>query len=104
MARAPRPRGRSRVDHRRSASQRGYDGEWNKLARSYRREHPLCEHCLRGGRTTAASLVDHVIPIRGPHDPRRLDWGNLQSLCRSCHTLKTGRERGTDRDAGAGAD
>jgi 5-methylcytosine-specific restriction protein A len=94
MARAVRPRGERRADDRRSASQRGYTADWNRLARQHRQAHPLCADCLRQGLTTAAALVDHITPIRGPHDPGRLDPANLQSLCRRCHTIKTRAERG----------
>lgn len=100
MARRPRARARPRVDWRRSASERGYDNEWKKLARQFRREHPLCQHCEARGVVRPASLVDHRIPIRGPDDPRRLEWNNLQSLCRGCHAVKTAAETGAVRDAG----
>ena len=36
--------------------------------------------------------VDHIVPIRSGGDP----WNpeNLQVLCKSCHSEKTGKEKG----------
>lgn len=48
----------------------------------------LCQHCLKENKITYATLVDHIIPIL-------IDWSlrlsikNLQSLCDSCHAIKT---------------
>jgi len=44
----------------------------------------LCAECLRQGRTTAATCVDH---IRRHHGDAQLllDLNNLQSLCSACH-------------------
>jgi hypothetical protein len=36
--------------------------------------------------------ADHVVPITGRDDPRRLDLGNLQTLCDWCHRRKTMKE------------
>jgi hypothetical protein len=37
--------------------------------------------------------VDHVIPITGKDDLRRLDFDNTQSSCDSCHSAKTREEQ-----------
>ena len=53
---------------------------------------PFCRECARRGIRTYATDVDHVKDHKG-------DWalftdrGNLQSLCHSCHSRKTMRER-----------
>jgi 5-methylcytosine-specific restriction protein A len=48
---------------------------------------PLCQE-RRPACTRIASAVDHIIPHAG--DPARFwDPANLQSLCASCHSLKT---------------
>lgn len=45
---------------------------------------PLCVYCQQQGRTTLATVVDHVIPHRGD---RHLFWqGELQSLCVEHHS------------------
>ncbi len=83
--------------HRRGApedrpppSKRGYDRRWTRLRRWFLARHPLCAHCLADGRTTTATEVDHVQPLRD--GGARLDQTNLQALCKSCHSRKTARE------------
>ena len=57
---------------------------------------PLCRTCASRGRTTAATVADHIIPHRGDVT---LFWeGDLQSLCDvepfRCHSrLKQREER-----------
>ena len=69
----------------------GYGGDWQKARRMYLRRNPLCLNCLSKGKTTAATVVDHIIPHRGN---KTLFWdqGNWQSLCAPCHNAKTFRE------------
>ncbi len=71
-----------------TATQRGYDYAWRKLARTYIKAHPECAWC--GGR---GALVDHVVPLT--QGGARLDRANLQTLCRPCHAAKTRAERQT---------
>lgn len=54
---------------------------------------PLCAICLKVGRTTAATVADHIVPHKGDLD---LFWnGELQSLCASCHSKhKQAQEKG----------
>lgn len=74
-----------------SAHQRGYGATWRRLRRSYLQRNPLCVECLRQGRVTPATDVDHIIPrSRGGTD----DESNLQSMCHACHSRKTNREDG----------
>ena len=80
-------------DRRESAAQRGYGHRWRKLRDWYIKAHPLCEECLRQGRVTKATDVDHIIPHKG--DALLLfDVNNLQSLCHECHSRKTAGEDG----------
>lgn len=67
--------------------------EWRDLRRSYLDRHPLCAMCLKEGRYTIATIVDHIVPIR--QGGARLDTNNLQSLCHSCHTIKSNEEGST---------
>lgn len=55
------------------------------------RIEPLCRHCRERGIVKAAKEVDHIIPHKGDMD-LFLDIENTQSLCKSCHSTKTGRE------------
>jgi 5-methylcytosine-specific restriction protein A len=49
--------------------------------------------CLAEGRTTAATVADHIIPHRG--DPDLFWCGELQSLCATCHSrFKQSHESG----------
>lgn len=75
MSRRP-PRFRPRVQRsaqaldrdRGSSRERGYSAAWDRAARDYRREHPLCAYCAAGAfgpvRTSAATRVDHLYPQR----------------------------------------
>lgn len=67
-----------------TSSQRGYNYKWQKARERYLKEHPLCVYCEKNGRTTAARIVDHVVPHRGD---MVLFWdqANWQSLCKPCH-------------------
>ncbi len=80
-----------RVDDRKNASRRGYDARWQKERRRYLAEHPLCVSCRQKGFRVVATVVDHIIPHRGN---QTLMWdkaNNWQSLCKTCHDIKTGK-------------
>ena len=65
---------------------------WNSIRCRQLSTVPLCQSCMAESRVTDASTVDHVFPWRkiGNHAFTR----NLfQSLCVSCHSVKTGLER-----------
>jgi len=76
-----------------TAPQRGYDHRWRKLRNAKLAYDPLCEVCMAMGYTEPAQDVDHIQPFDGKHDPKRLEWANLQSICRECHARKTAGER-----------
>lgn len=78
-----------REDTRGTAASRGYDRRWRKLRRWYIARHPMCQQCDADGISSWAEDVDHIVPFDGKSDPKRLDAGNLQALCRSCHNRKT---------------
>ena len=79
--------------NRPSASKRGYNYRWVKYSHNYLSAHPLCVICEAKGKTTAATVVDHIVPHKGSQE---LFWdvSNHQSLCASCHGRKTAREDG----------
>lgn len=89
----PRQRERDEWDkqydeRRGTAASRGYDRRWYRLRNQFIAENPLCKECLEKGIVRAADEVDHIIPIKvAPH--LRLVKSNLQSLCKSCHAIKT---------------
>ncbi len=109
----PCPIHSKRAPGRRLNSHRlGYDAAWRRFREDFFTElwqlrvpraglcgcrHPSApetrdSECARRGRYHPAELVDHIIPITGPADPRRLDLANLQGLCHPCHNRKRQRE------------
>lgn len=74
-----------------TSTERGYDSRWRRVRKRKLRTDPLCEPCMKRDRTTAATEVDHITPLSS--GGARLEWSNLQSICRSCHAQKTARER-----------
>ena len=64
--------------------------QWRSLRNYYIQRNPLCEACQRRKKTTAGTVVDHIIAINmGGH---KTDLSNLQTLCTSCHNSKSGKE------------
>ena len=76
-----------------SASARGYNSRWRKARKHYLSLHPLCVLCKAEGKTTPATVVDHVKPHRGDEE---LFWdeGNWQAACKPHHDRKTASEDG----------
>jgi 5-methylcytosine-specific restriction enzyme A len=74
-----------------TAHSRGYTYRWGKARARHLQEQPLCAHCLKADKVTAAREVDHIKPHRGD---MTLFWDrdNWQSLCKSCHSRKTATE------------
>jgi 5-methylcytosine-specific restriction protein A len=54
---------------------------------------PCCEVCAKVGRTTPATVCDHITPVR--LGGAFWDTRNYQSLCRPCHQAKSATERTT---------
>lgn len=82
---------RAQVDKARPSSvKRGYGAAWKRLRLIVLRDSPLCIMCQRAGKYTASTEVDHI-----DGDVRNNSFGNLQTLCRSCHSSKTAREQGS---------
>lgn len=86
-----------------SAHQRGYTKDWSRAAKVYLAENPLCLHCYKLGRFTAATQVDHIRPHKGD---KELFWDvhNWQPLCHSCHSVKTNTQDKGKALPGVGAD
>lgn len=59
------------------------------------RDKYLCQPCLRKGRYTQATQVDHVESLAlGGTD----EASNLQAICDDCHKVKTQQENGNFRE------
>ena len=66
---------------------RSRGGTWTRTAKLHKACNPQCAHC--------GSIVDlqtdHIVPL---HRGGTNAWGNLQSLCASCHNIKTSKDLG----------
>lgn len=76
-----------------SAYSRGYNSDWQKARLMFLKRNPICVHCLEQGIYKQAKEVDHIVAHRGSRD---LFWdvSNWQSLCKTCHSVKTSKEDG----------
>jgi 5-methylcytosine-specific restriction protein A len=70
-----------------------YDSRaWRRRAALQYRLEPTCRHCRAKGIVSPAEIADHVIAHNG--DLKLFYEGELQSLCKQCHGIKTAREKG----------
>lgn len=86
-----------------TAQARGYDSVWARYSKAWRKRYPLCgmrldgvmspDHsaCVREGRVTEGTVVDHIIPFRGRPE-LKYDAKNHQTLCKADHDAKTATE------------
>ena len=65
---------------------------WRDTRAGVLRSQPLCVLCQAEGRVTAATEVDHVVPLVERFDLAFVRT-NLQPLCEPCHDAKSARER-----------
>ena len=75
-----------RVDRRRgSAKARGYTSAWARASKTNLINNPLCAYCKLDGRTTPATLTDHLYPHRRD---MALFWAKIfwVSSCQPCHS------------------
>jgi 5-methylcytosine-specific restriction protein A len=54
------------------------------------RDFPVCEECLKEGRTSPSQLVHHIRPwqlgrTEAEQEALMYDYDNLQCLCNDCH-------------------
>jgi 5-methylcytosine-specific restriction protein A len=64
---------------------------WQKARAAQLAKQPCCAQCTKSGRTTPATVADHITPVRLGGD--FWDSRNHQSLCRPCHQAKSASER-----------
>lgn len=63
---------------------------WRRIRFEHLAEEPLCRMCRQLGLVTLATEVDHIKPLwQGSNE---YDRSNLQSLCSTCHAVKTSEE------------
>jgi 5-methylcytosine-specific restriction endonuclease McrA len=66
------------------------DRRWRRVRLRKLALDPLCEDCLKEGRTELATQVHHR--LKRKDDPSMESWldiENLMSLCVSCHSVRT---------------
>jgi 5-methylcytosine-specific restriction protein A len=88
QARAKKQRQRQDRDTRQSAARRGYDRRWARVRALKLRRDPVCERCGK----KIANVVHHLVPIEVDYT-KRLEYDNLQSLCRECHEIVHKRKK-----------
>lgn len=66
---------------------------WRNARAQYLFTHEWCAECLKRGKHTLATEVDHKKPHKGDVHLFWARW-NWQPLCKSCHSKKTMRENG----------
>ena len=62
---------------------------WRKVrTHILKRDGGICQMC---GRSEKSMIVDHIKEIKDGGEPYSYD--NLQTLCKSCHNIKTAKEK-----------
>jgi len=77
---------------RETSTQRGYGQRHIKLRAILLAQEPLCRECNAKGRTTAATIADHIVSLA--KGGAAYDLANLPPLCRPCHDRKTITKQG----------
>jgi 5-methylcytosine-specific restriction protein A len=73
---------------RRLAANRFYASvAWRRLRAAFLAEHPLCHDCRERGRLVPANEVHHIND-RIAYPMLALQWNNLMSLCKVCHSRR----------------
>lgn len=63
---------------------------WRTIRALHLADEPLCRDCAKAGRIVAATMVDHITPMK--QGGEAFDDANLQSLCHPCHSAKSIRD------------
>ncbi len=75
---------------RRDSKQQFYGtAQWQQIRRNVLAVQPLCLMCKREGKTTASTVVDHVIGFMDKYDPLAIDTENMIGLCKPHHSIVT---------------
>ena len=93
MPTIPRLKDKYKRDNKLNQSAKYYNSlQWHKLRDWYMHKNPLCENCLKNGKTTAGECVHHkqfILSVYNNEDRFNLltDVSNIMTLCNSCHRL-----------------
>jgi 5-methylcytosine-specific restriction protein A len=85
-------RTKDQLDHSRSSAQT-YNKTWRGVRKIKLQINPLCEQCSLDDRVTVASMVHHKQTVKDRPD-LRLEIGNLESMCVSCHGKRHAKPNG----------
>lgn len=86
----PAPQKREYAPH--AARDSRYDtARWQAARKAQIARCPLCAECTKQGRTTPATVCDHITPVR--LGGAFYDTNNHQSLCNPHHQAKSASER-----------
>lgn len=86
-----KPHQRNNDNFYNAARRKIYSSErWRRLRAWKFACNPLCEQCLREGKTTPAEDIHHITSFMSTDDPVQrnflaYDFDNLMSLCKKCH-------------------
>lgn len=80
---------------------------WRKLRALKIAEQPLCEMCLKEGKTTIAEDVHHIESFMSTDDKvlriaLAYDYENLMSICKTHHQMIHNKSNGNDIKGGMG--
>lgn len=80
---------------------------WRKLRELKIAQQPLCEMCLKEGKTTIAEDVHHIESFMSTDDHMRrmalaYDYENLMSICKMHHQMIHNKSNGNDIKGGMG--
>lgn len=80
-----------------------YNRRWQRFRLSFLASNPLCLMCKAEGRTTSATVVDHIVPHRGCSEAF---WrqGNHQALCAHHHNSHKQQDERRGYSAAIGVD
>ncbi len=68
-------------EQRGTATERGYDGKWNKIRKQVMQHYSnLCVRCKQNNRIKPATVVHHL-----DENPYNNNFDNLMPLCYNCH-------------------
>ena len=77
----------SRIKTNTTANTRTRGSVWMKIRDAImRRDLGICQSCVRAGKLTKATQVDHIIPL---HQGGTDAMENLEAICTNCHSIKT---------------
>ena len=101
-SRAGRPRRDDRSEEAKAYRRLYRTAAWKRMRAAQLARQPLCERCVKAGRVTAATVVNHRDPHKGDM-ARFSDRANLESACAPCHdgAIQSEERRGYSTEIGA---